>query len=50
MSLGGAFQVEEGNGSGRDSALEGRRTYLVIDPNTQNSTDIKPKVNVNFIH
>ncbi|XP_047008322.1 adenylate cyclase type 4 isoform X2 [Ictalurus punctatus] len=44
-NLGGAYQVEEGNGASRDSALEGRKTYLVIDPNTQNSTDTKPKTN-----
>ncbi|KAG7314103.1 hypothetical protein KOW79_022599 [Hemibagrus wyckioides] len=44
-NLGGKYQVEEGNGASRDSALEGRKTYLVIDPNTQNSKDSKPKVN-----
>ncbi|MCJ8749082.1 hypothetical protein PDJAM_G00172250 [Pangasius djambal] len=44
-NLGGAYQVEEGNGASRDSALEGRKTYLVIDPNPQNSTDTKPKTN-----
>lgn len=44
-NLGGAYQVEEGNGASRDSALDGRKTYLVIDPNTQNSTNAKPKVN-----
>ncbi|KAF7686845.1 adenylate cyclase type 4-like [Silurus meridionalis] len=42
-NLGGAYQVEEGNGASRDSALEGRKTYLVIDPSTQTSTDTKPK-------
>lgn len=47
-NLGGAYQVEEGNGASRDSALEGRKTYLVIDPYTQNSTDTKPKVVVNL--
>ncbi|XP_026798864.1 adenylate cyclase type 4 isoform X2 [Pangasianodon hypophthalmus] len=45
-NLGGAYQVEEGNGASRDSALEGRKTYLVIDPNPQNSTDEKPKTNI----
>uniref|UniRef100_A0AAR2LYS3 adenylate cyclase n=1 Tax=Pygocentrus nattereri TaxID=42514 RepID=A0AAR2LYS3_PYGNA len=39
--LGGAYQVEEGNGASRDSALQGRRTFLVIDPH--NRAD-KPKV------
>lgn len=47
-NLGGAFQVEEGNGASRDSALESRKTYLVIDPNPKNSADTKPKVAVNF--
>lgn len=47
-NLGGKYQVEEGNGASRDSALEGRKTYLVIDPNTQNSKDPKSKVDVNF--
>ncbi|KAM9449931.1 adenylate cyclase type 4 isoform 1-T2 [Clarias gariepinus] len=42
-NLGGAFQVEEGNGASRDSALESRKTYLVIDPNPKNSADTKPK-------
>lgn len=46
-NLGGAFKVEDGNGASRDSALEGRSTYLVIDPNTENSTNTKPKVIVN---
>ncbi|XP_026990835.2 adenylate cyclase type 4-like [Tachysurus fulvidraco] len=45
-NLGGSYQVEEGNGASRDSALEGRNTFLVIDPNTQNSTDPKPKINI----
>ncbi|KAL7841460.1 hypothetical protein SRHO_G00251510 [Serrasalmus rhombeus] len=40
--LGGAYQVEEGNGASRDSALQGRRTFLVIDPH--NRAD-KPKSN-----
>lgn len=47
-NLGGTYQVEEGNGASRDSALDGKKTYLVIDPNTQNGTDTKPKVIVNF--
>ncbi|XP_072526300.1 LOW QUALITY PROTEIN: adenylate cyclase type 4-like [Salminus brasiliensis] len=41
--LGGAYQVEEGNGASRDSALQGRRTFLVIDP--QKGLDHKPKSN-----
>ncbi|TSY83949.1 Adenylate cyclase type 2 [Bagarius yarrelli] len=44
-NLGGAYQVEDGNGASRDSALEGRKTYLVIDPNKQKSTSPKPKIN-----
>uniref|UniRef100_A0A8C1U8U1 adenylate cyclase n=1 Tax=Cyprinus carpio TaxID=7962 RepID=A0A8C1U8U1_CYPCA len=31
--LGGKYQVEEGNGGSRASTLQGRRTFLVIDPN-----------------
>ncbi|KAL1272117.1 hypothetical protein QQF64_031133 [Cirrhinus molitorella] len=34
--LDGKYQVEEGNGGSRDSTLKGRRTFLVIDPNTEN--------------
>ncbi|KAF5901909.1 adenylate cyclase type 4-like, partial [Clarias magur] len=45
-NLGGAFQVEEGNGASRDSALEGRKTYLVIDPNQKNSANTKPKSSI----
>ncbi|KAK1792685.1 hypothetical protein P4O66_012619 [Electrophorus voltai] len=41
--LGGAYQVEEGNGASRDSALQGRKTYLVIDPHKQDSTSTKSK-------
>uniref|UniRef100_A0AAR2JDF2 adenylate cyclase n=1 Tax=Pygocentrus nattereri TaxID=42514 RepID=A0AAR2JDF2_PYGNA len=44
--LGGAYQVEEGNGASRDSALQGRRTFLVIDPH--NRAD-KPKVAVSTL-
>ncbi|XP_066507814.1 adenylate cyclase type 4-like [Hoplias malabaricus] len=43
--LGGAYQVEEGNGPSRDSSLQGRRTFLVIDPHTHNRAD-KPKKNI----
>uniref|UniRef100_A0AAR2LAF7 adenylate cyclase n=1 Tax=Pygocentrus nattereri TaxID=42514 RepID=A0AAR2LAF7_PYGNA len=35
--LGGAYQVEEGNGASRDSALQGRRTFLVIDPHNRSN-------------
>ncbi|XP_051981336.1 adenylate cyclase type 4-like [Xyrauchen texanus] len=37
--LDGQYQVEEGNGGSRDSSLKGRKTYLVIDPNTKTSSD-----------
>ncbi|MBN3308603.1 ADCY2 cyclase, partial [Amia calva] len=30
--LGGQYQVEEGEGASRDPYLEGRRTFLVLDP------------------
>uniref|UniRef100_A0A673BQU9 adenylate cyclase n=1 Tax=Sphaeramia orbicularis TaxID=375764 RepID=A0A673BQU9_9TELE len=30
--LNGAYQVEDGNGGSRDPLLQGRKTYLVIDP------------------
>ncbi|XP_060922325.1 adenylate cyclase type 4-like [Limanda limanda] len=30
--LGGAYQVQVGNGGSRDSLLDGRKTFLVIDP------------------
>ncbi|KAG9259963.1 adenylate cyclase type 4-like [Astyanax mexicanus] len=39
--LRGTFKVEEGNGASRDSALQGRRTFLVIDP--LNITEHKTK-------
>ncbi|KAF4111694.1 hypothetical protein G5714_008725 [Onychostoma macrolepis] len=42
--LDGKYQVEEGNGGSRDSTLKGRRTYLVIDPNTENY-DTTPQTN-----
>ncbi|KAG5846260.1 hypothetical protein ANANG_G00147900 [Anguilla anguilla] len=35
--LGGAFQVDEGNGASRDAYLQGRDTYLIIDPQNQNT-------------
>ncbi len=41
--LDGKYQVEEGNGESRDSTLKGRRTYLVINPNTENY-DTTPQV------
>uniref|UniRef100_A0A8C2Q2A0 adenylate cyclase n=1 Tax=Cyprinus carpio TaxID=7962 RepID=A0A8C2Q2A0_CYPCA len=41
--LGGKYQVEEGNGGSRASTLQGRRTFLVIDPNTHElEVDNKP--------
>ncbi|XP_052459256.1 adenylate cyclase type 4-like [Carassius gibelio] len=36
------YQVEEGNGGSRTSTLQGRRTFLVIDPYAENS-DTTPK-------
>ncbi|XP_077083534.1 adenylate cyclase type 4 isoform X1 [Siphateles boraxobius] len=33
--LDGKYQVEDGDGGSRDSSLKGRRTFLVIDPNTE---------------
>ncbi|KAK9971255.1 hypothetical protein ABG768_024629 [Culter alburnus] len=33
--LGGKYQVEDGDGGSRNSSLKGRRTFLVIDPNTE---------------
>ncbi|KAK7171282.1 hypothetical protein R3I94_001277 [Phoxinus phoxinus] len=33
--LDGQYQVEDGDGGSRDSSLKGRRTFLVIDPNTE---------------
>ncbi|KAJ8268735.1 hypothetical protein COCON_G00113420 [Conger conger] len=41
--LGGAFEVEEGNGESRDAFLQGRNTYLIIDPNNHNTTPTKPE-------
>ncbi|XP_028840605.1 adenylate cyclase type 4 [Denticeps clupeoides] len=43
--LKGAYEVEEGNGESRDPYLEGRKTYLVIDPHTEQQSDKKPKNN-----
>lgn len=42
--LRGEYKVEEGNGASRDSALLDRRTFLVIDPLSQNvtPTELKP--------
>ncbi|XP_016117512.1 adenylate cyclase type 2-like [Sinocyclocheilus grahami] len=42
--LDGKYQVEDGNGGNRDSTLKERRTFLVIDPNTENY-DITPQTN-----
>ncbi|XP_016383687.1 adenylate cyclase type 4 [Sinocyclocheilus rhinocerous] len=35
--LDGKYQVEEGNGGSRNSTLKEKRTFLVIDPNAENS-------------
>uniref|UniRef100_A0A8C9SDQ0 adenylate cyclase n=1 Tax=Scleropages formosus TaxID=113540 RepID=A0A8C9SDQ0_SCLFO len=37
-NLGGAYKVEEGNGASRDPYLEGRKTYLVLDPKIKSAT------------
>ncbi|KAG7462176.1 hypothetical protein MATL_G00199700 [Megalops atlanticus] len=39
--LGGAYEVERGDGASRDSYLQGRNTYLVIDPQSKGSTPTK---------
>ncbi|XP_048826139.1 adenylate cyclase type 4-like isoform X2 [Brienomyrus brachyistius] len=36
--LSGAYQVEDGDGASRNPCLQGRRTYLVIDPQKDGST------------
>ncbi|XP_031441082.2 adenylate cyclase type 4-like [Clupea harengus] len=41
--LAGAYQLEEGQGETRDPYLNGRRTYLVIDPHIEDSTAQKPE-------
>ncbi|XP_076144852.1 adenylate cyclase type 4-like isoform X1 [Alosa pseudoharengus] len=41
--LNGAYQVEEGNGETRDSYLQSRRTFLVIDPHIEDDTVKKPE-------
>ncbi|XP_077356482.1 adenylate cyclase type 2 isoform X2 [Festucalex cinctus] len=35
--LNGAYQVEDGDGGSRDPLLQGRQTYLVLDPNNSGS-------------
>ncbi|XP_057710559.1 adenylate cyclase type 4-like [Corythoichthys intestinalis] len=42
--LNGAYQVEDGDGGSRDPLLRGRQTYLVLDPNTTNSTLQRPQM------
>ena len=42
--LGGAYQVEDADGGSRDSLLEGRKTYLVIDPHKEDSVVIKVRI------
>ncbi|KAJ8382516.1 hypothetical protein SKAU_G00032940 [Synaphobranchus kaupii] len=44
--LGAAFQVEEGNGASRDAYLQGRNTYLIIDPQNQNNTPSKSESHI----
>ncbi|KAI1888659.1 hypothetical protein AGOR_G00187420 [Albula goreensis] len=39
----GAFETEEGNGASRDGYLQGRKTYLIIDPQTQSMSAPKPQ-------
>ncbi|KAG7495822.1 adenylate cyclase type 4-like [Solea senegalensis] len=41
--LNGVYQVEEGNGGSRDPLLQGRKTYLVIDPRKPVSAPRRPK-------
>ncbi|XP_034712928.1 adenylate cyclase type 4-like [Etheostoma cragini] len=41
--LNGAYIVENGDGGSRDPLLEGRKTYLVIDPCKPNGTSSTPK-------
>ncbi|XP_034533153.1 adenylate cyclase type 2-like [Notolabrus celidotus] len=41
--LNGAYQVEEGDGGSRNPLLQGRKTYLVIDPYKQRSISRRPK-------
>ncbi|XP_057187976.1 adenylate cyclase type 4-like isoform X2 [Triplophysa rosa] len=43
--LDGKYAVEDGNGGSRDSRLMGRKTYLVIDPNTENCSKTPAKTN-----
>ncbi|XP_034425194.1 adenylate cyclase type 4-like isoform X2 [Hippoglossus hippoglossus] len=40
--LSGAYQVQVGNGGSRDSLLDGRKTFLVIDPRKPNSRKSEP--------
>lgn len=39
-----AYQVEDGNGGSRDPLLQGRETYLVIDPRETERISRRPKV------
>ncbi|XP_037613957.1 adenylate cyclase type 4-like [Sebastes umbrosus] len=43
LNLNGAFDLEKGDGGSRDPLLEGRNTYLVIDPNQPDSISRRPK-------
>ncbi|XP_077399485.1 adenylate cyclase type 2 [Vanacampus margaritifer] len=40
--LNGAYQVEDGDGGSRDPLLQGRQTYLVLDPNNSESLQQRP--------
>ncbi|XP_061566235.1 adenylate cyclase type 4-like [Cololabis saira] len=40
--LNGAYQVEDGDGGSRDPLLNGRKTYLVIDPHKPNTFSRRP--------
>lgn len=42
--LNGAYQVEEGNGGSRDALLDGRNTFLVIDPRKPDGVSKRPKL------
>ncbi|XP_044196978.1 adenylate cyclase type 2-like [Thunnus albacares] len=41
--LNGAYRVEEGEGGSRDPLLQGRKTYLVIDPHKSDSLCRRPR-------
>lgn len=41
--MNGAYEVEIGDGGSRDPLLQGRTTYLVIDPQKSASISRRPK-------